>query len=82
MKNFWVLFAAILTLASFGPLAANDKGPGPQGVGATALVKTSHGSHGSRSYNPMRLVMKEKSKDKPEYAVKLKKTKAKKNSAD
>jgi hypothetical protein len=79
MKSFWVLFAAILTVASFVPLAANDKGPGPQGVGATAIVAK---SHEPRSYNPLRLVKKDKNPDKPSYVVKLKKTKAKKDSAD
>ena len=79
MKISWVLFAAILTLASFGPAAANEKGPGPQGIGATAIVAK---SHEPRSYNPLRLIKKDKNPDKPSYVVKVKKTKPKKDSAD
>ncbi len=82
MKNLWVVFVAILIVTPFGSLAADDKGPGPQGVGATALVKTSDGSHGSRSYNPIRLVRKGKNTDKPSYVVKIKKTKAREDSTE
>ena len=72
MKNLWVVFVAILIVTPFGSLLANDKGPGPQGVGATALVAKSHEPH---SYNPVRLI-KKGNKNTTAYVLKLKKNKS------